>query len=386
MSGSVLAIANVLSKTAVLLEPCDRPMALAGVPDMSLPCMRTLSALKTRMPAALVLAMVLPAITESETGFWPGWKARPTAPWTSWYASSPPVSSGMLLSVFRPTFTNALLRTEAPRREPAPSCWMPPWQVSSKRLSSTAAPVRGDSVPAGRPISTAGGAKPGRHSKLLNVRPLTAALSASIRTRELPVRTGPPSAAVPFSDVRVRLRSMTSTVSSYLPSGTTTAAGPGGALAIAYMPGASSGAAYAAPAEPAETAAGPALSGTDQRRLPLAVSCATMRGSVISITAVYSTPASSSSDMSSGPWAGAHSPPYRSWVRISGMSYGGWLSSGAPVPSRFFMNTGMPTLWPSTVAVRSSSLYIETVSLSRHATKRRSLLSSRTMSRAVSEY
>ena len=69
MLGSELAIAIVLPKTAEFLDPCDRPTALAGVPDMSLPCMRTLSALNTRMPAALVLAMVLPAITESETGF-----------------------------------------------------------------------------------------------------------------------------------------------------------------------------------------------------------------------------------------------------------------------------------------------------------------------------
>ena len=253
MSGSELAIAIVLPKTAEFLDPCDRPTALVGVPDMSLPCMRTLSALKTRMPAALVLAMVLPDIAAFTTVSWLGWKARPMAPWTSWNSSSPPVSSGAPPPAFRPTFTNALLRTVTPPKYPLPSalnppadpfCWMPPWHVSSKRLSSTAAPGGAPyGNAAGRANSTAGGAKPGRQSKFLNVRPRTAASAASISTRELPVRTGPPSPAVPFSDVRVRLLSTTSTVSSCVPSGTTTAAGPGGALSIAYIPGASRGAA-----------------------------------------------------------------------------------------------------------------------------------------------
>ena len=229
MSGSALAIEIVLSKTAEFFDACDRPTALAGVPDMSLPCMRTLSALKTRTPAALVLAMVLPETTESETGLWPGWKAKPTAPCTSWNSSSPPVSSGAPPPAFRPTFAKALLRTATRPRVPAPSCWTAAWQVSAKRLSSMSTSARArvgpNGVLCGTPIPTAGGAIPGRQSVLLNARPRMSTLLASTCMRELPVKTGPPSATVPDSDVRVRPLSMTRTVSLCGSFGTTTTPG-----------------------------------------------------------------------------------------------------------------------------------------------------------------
>ena len=233
MSGSALAIEIVLSKTAEFFDACDRPTALAGVPDMSLPCMRTLSALKTRTPAALVLAIVLPETAELETGDCDGWNARPTAPCVSWNSSSPPVSSGAPPPAFKPMFTNALLRTATLARDPAPPCWIAAWQVSAKRLSSMSTSERDESVPAGRPMPTAGGAIPGRQSVLLNDEPRMSTLLASTCMRELPVKMGPPSSAVPASDVRVRPLSMTRTVSSCVPFGTTTTAGPGGAISIA---------------------------------------------------------------------------------------------------------------------------------------------------------
>ena len=73
MLGSALAPAIALCTTAEFFEPCDRPTALAGVPEMSLPYTRTLSALNTRMPAAPVPAIVLPTMIELETGSWWWW-------------------------------------------------------------------------------------------------------------------------------------------------------------------------------------------------------------------------------------------------------------------------------------------------------------------------
>ena len=86
--------------------------------------------------------------------------------------------------------------------------------------------------------------------------------------------------------------------------------------------------------------------------------------------------------MPSGPWTGGTAPPPTDRIAANTpASYAGYPSKGARVPSRFFTNTGMPTVWPSTVSVRASSLYIETVSLLRQSTNRRFAASSRTSSR-----
>ena len=208
-----MAFAIVLFSTATLLGPCARPIALAGVSLIVLFDIVMPSALKTRMPAALVPKMRL-SDTTPPTGFWKGWNARPIAPWNSWNSFSPPVSIGPARpsGTFRPMFSNVLPLMDMPSMPPVPSCCTAAWHVSRNALSTieTFERVRSWYVL----ISTSEPAKPGMHAVSSNDRPRMRTLSASTSMRDVPVKTTGP--ASPPADCMASGFVTSRTVSLYL--------------------------------------------------------------------------------------------------------------------------------------------------------------------------
>ena len=188
------------------------------------------SALKTRMPAALVPDMWLPDMVPPTVPC-PGWCASPIAPCAIWNSFSPPVSSGSDTPAGRrsPMFSNTLLRIVMFAMSAMPSFWMAAWHVWRNSLFSTRMLPRSSLFRVR--ISTSGAPYPGRQSVSSNAMPRIVTLSASTSMREYPVNTTSP--GIPVSEVSVSGFVMSRTVSSYVPAGTVTVAPP---LALSMRP------------------------------------------------------------------------------------------------------------------------------------------------------